>query len=274
MIKENLFIFADFIRKLVKSRYMLWMLTMRDFKTKYAGSVFGFAWAVLHPLLLVAIYGVVFGVFFRSTTDPVYGANSFLLFLLSGLVPWQFFSEAVSSSSDVILSNSSLIKKSVGFPSEILPVTTVVSKVICHMITLILLFILLIIYGIRPGPISLFIFVYMFFMSIFAIGIGWFLSSITVFLRDTQQLIGLVIMCWFFLTPIVYAPSIVPGGLPLFILKLNPMFHAVEGYRLALLADRALPWKDLAYMGIASFITFGVGGIFYRKLKPWFAEVL
>lgn len=274
MFGDNLLIFADFVRKLFKGRYMLWMLTLRELKARYAGSVFGFAWAVLQPLFLVAVYGVVFGVFFRSAVDPAYGADSYLLFLLCGLVPWQFFAETISSSAGIITANSSLVKKSIGFPSEVLPVTVVASKAIGHLVTLALLFVLLLALHGVPGPAALLILVYMFFVSLFAVGLGWILSSANVFLRDIQQALGLLMMGWFFMTPIIYAPSFVPDGWLFLLLKLNPMYHAVEGYRLALLAGKALPLMDLAYLGAASLATFGAGGVFFRKLKPWFAEVL
>ncbi len=272
-MKENLLIFIDFAKKLYRSRYMLRMMTLRDLKASYVGSFFGFAWAVLSPLLQVVIYGVVFGVFFKSRPDPVYGTDSYLLFLLCGLVAWQFFAQTVTLSANSVLSNKALVKKAVGFPSEILPVVTVISNIISHLISLGLLFTVILFSSAHLTPFVFLVFVYLFFIVLFAVGVGWVVSSVNVFLRDIQQIVGLVVMGWFFLTPVFYSPGIVPKRFAIF-MKLNPLYHFVEGYRLALLSGRMLPWGDFTYFAAISILSFGAGGVFFRKLKPWFAEVL
>jgi lipopolysaccharide transport system permease protein len=274
MVKENILVFADFVRKLFKSHYLLKMMAVRELRVVYVGSFFGFAWMLVNPLFLVLIYGLVFGVFFKSRPDPAYGVDNFFIFLLCGIVPWQFFSQTLSASANTIISNRNLIKKAAGFPSEILPVTTLLSNVIGHLVAMILLFVIAFAFGIRPGPGILFVFVYMFLISILCLGLGWIISGANVFARDVQQILGLALMGWFFLTPIIYSPSMIPDGWFFFIFKLNPMFHAIEGYRFAFLTGKILPLKDLAYMGTVSFLTLGIGGFFFRKIKPWFAEVL
>jgi len=269
-VKENLLILIDFIKKLFTSRYMLKMLAIRELKASYAGSALGLLWTVFNPLFYLAVYGIVFGVFFRSTPDPVYGTKSFFLFLLCGLVPWQFFSQTINSSAGSLVKNLSLIKKAVGFPAEVMPVVTVISNIISHLISLTLL-IVIVAFTAKLTPYALLIVVYLFLTAVFSIGLGWIVSGINVFLRDIEQMLGLLMMAWLFFTPIFYSPSFVPAEYR-FILKLNPVYHLVEGYRLALLTGRALPAADLAYFAAVSFVTFGVGGMFFRKLKPWFAE--
>ncbi|TAN63040.1 ABC transporter permease [bacterium] len=270
---QNIFIALDFIKKLYRSRYMLKMLAFRELKATYVGSIFGILWAVMSPLFQVALYGVVFGVFFKSTPDPVYRTDSYLLFLLTGLVPWQFFSQTITTSSTTLISNTNLIKKAVGFPSELLPIVTVISNIISHLISLALLFLAIFIFNAKVFPSMLLIPVYIFLTAVFSVGLGWILSSVNVFIKDIQQILGLILMALFFLTPIFYNPSIVPPKF-LLILKLNPAYQLVEGYRLALLTGRALPTIDFIYFAGASFFTLAVGGVFFRKLKPWFAEVL
>ncbi len=269
-VKENLLILIDFIRKLFRSRYMLRMLAVRELKASYAGSAFGLLWAVFNPVVYLAVYGVVFGVFFKSTPDPVYGTDSFFLFLLCGLVPWQFFSQTMNSSAGTLVKNFSLIKKAVGFPAEILPVVTVISNIISHVIGLALL-VIVVAFTAGLTPYVLLVFFYLFLAAVFAVGLGWVISGINVFLKDIEQMLGLVTMGWLFLTPIFYSPSFIPARY-LFIMKLNPIYHLVEGYRLALLTGRALPAEDILYFAAVSFVTFGLGGMFFRKLKPWFAE--
>lgn len=271
-MKKNFLIFIDFARKLVKSRSMIKTMAVRELKARYVGSTFGFLWAVLNPLSEVIIYGIVFGVFFKSKPDPVYGTDSFILFLLCGLIPWQFFSQAVLSSSGALVANGNLVKKAVGFPSEILPIISVISNVISHLISLGLLLVLLVFVG-KFTPYILLIFVYMFFAAVLAVGLGWLLSSINVFLRDVQQVLGLIIMALFFFTPIFYSPAVFPKSvLPL--VRLNPMYHVVDGYKLALMTGKSIPLPDLAYLAISSFFILGIGGAFFRRLKPSFAEVL
>src|SRR3990172_11529598 len=244
---QNFYIFIDFIKKLYKSRYMIKMMAMREMKAVYVGSLFGLLWAVINPLSQLLIYGIIFGVFFKSRPDPVYNTDSYLLFLLCGLIPWQFFSQTVTASTTSITSNSNLIKKAAGFPSEILPIITVTSNLISHLIGVGLLILALILTTSNLTLAIPVIFVYMFFISIFAVGLGWILSSVNVFLRDIQQVVGIIMMGWLFFTPIFYSSGIIPPKF-LLILKLNPMFHMVEGYRYALLVGKLPPITDFAYL--------------------------
>lgn len=272
-MKQNFLIFLDFTKKLFfRDRSVITTMVARNLREQYVGSIFGFMWAVLEPLSQVAIYGIFFGIFLKSKVDPVYGTDSFFVYLLCGLIPWQFFAQSVNSTTNAIVSNSNLVKKAVGFPSEILIIIKVLTNSIAHLIGVALLLVILAVFvGIKPS--APFFFVYMLFTVLFAVGLGWIVSSVNVYLKDIQQIMGVIMMAWFFFTPIFYSPSIVPAAvLPVF--KLNPMYHIVIGYRYALLAGQLLPWRDFLYLAAVSFFTFGIGGIFFRKLKPGFAEVL
>jgi len=272
-MKENVLIFIDFTKKLFRRRDMVWAMALRELKALYVGSFFGFFWAVMNPLAQLLIYGVVFGVFFRSKPDPVYNTKSFFLFLLAGLVPWQFFTECVSATTNSILANGNLVKKAVGFPSEVLPIVTVTRGIISHLIGLAILVAIILVLGRHLAVSSLLVFVYLFFAAVFTVGLGWILSSVNVFLRDVNQVVGLALMGMFFFTPIFYSPTRVPGNF-LVILKLNPMFHVVEAYRYLLLAGRVPDPTGLVYLAVASFATLGLGGLVFSRLKPDFAEVL
>jgi ABC-type polysaccharide/polyol phosphate export permease len=178
----------------------------------------------------------------------------------------------VNSSVTAITANGNLVKKSVGFPSELLVIIKVLTNSIAHLIGTGLL---LLIVGVLSGltPYFPLLFLYMFFIALFAVGIGWMLSSINVYLKDIQKVMGLVMIAWFFFTPVFYSPHIIPSA-ALSLIKMNPMYHAVIGYRYAILAGRFLPWQEFLYLAAVSFFTFGIGGILFRKLKPGFAEVL
>lgn len=272
-MKQDFLIFLDFSRRLWINRFMLKMMTDRELKATYLGSFFGLAWGVINPLALMAVYGIVFGYFFKTKPDPSSGTDSYMLFLMCGLVPWQFFTQTVSSCADVLTKNSNLIKKAVGFPSEILPVVTVFSQVISHLIGVAVLIFLTIGLNGRLSPWVFFIFVYIFFVVMLTIGLGWILSSLSIYLKDLKQVVGLILMAGFFFTPIFYPTSNIPASVQ-WILKLNPMFHMVEGYRLTILAGRPPVINGLIYLAAVSAVTFAIGGIFFRRLKPGFAEVL
>src|SRR3990172_1525027 len=112
-MKQNLLIFIDFSRKLIKNRDMLKTMALREMKARYVGSFFGIFWAMLNPLFLVAIYGVIFGVFLGSRPDPVYGTENFFVYLVCGLLPFLFLSESVNATARAIVGNSNLVKKAV-----------------------------------------------------------------------------------------------------------------------------------------------------------------
>ncbi len=272
-MKENFLIFLDFIKKLfTRDSSTIRTMVSRDLRARYVGRLFGLLWAVIEPLSQVVIFGVFFGVLLNNKPDPEYGTDSFFLYLLCGLLPWQLFHQSLNQSTTSMMSNRNLIKKAVGFPSEILPIITVLANVISHLIAMSILTVIVILYaGITPYfPLM---FIYMFFIVVFSIGAGWIVSSLNVYLKDVQQVMGVITMAWLYLTPIFYSPYIVPEALlPLY--RLNPMYHVVVGYRYAVLAGRMLPMGDFLYLAFVSFFTFALGGILFRRLKPGFAEVL
>lgn len=271
--KESISVFVEFLKNLYKDRRMIMMMAVRELKVHYVGSIFGIFWAVINPLAQVAIYGIVFGIFFHAKPNPEYNTNSFFLYLLCGLIPWQFFSQAVGASTGVIVINSNLIKKAAGFPSEVLPIITILSNMINHLIALVLLLLILLIYGVGLSPVMLLVFVYIILMAVFTTGISWIFACINVYTRDIQQIIGVIMTGWFFFTPIFYSSTIIPPRL-LPLLKLNPMFHVIEGYRYTLLSGKIPPFENFILLLIFAVLAFGIGGMLFRYLKPGFAELL
>lgn len=270
---RNVIVFLHFMRNLYRIRFMLKAMALRELKATYVGSFFGFFWAVLNPLCQIAIYGVVFGFFLKGTVPPEYGTESFFLYLVAGLIPWQFFAQTIGASSNVLLAYGNLVKRAVGFPCEVLPIVTVISNTVSQLVSIALLYAIVIAFTRTVSLNMLLVLVYLLFAVIICVGIGWMLSSLTVFLRDIPQVIGLVLTGMFFFTPICYPPSIVPAKI-LFIMKLNPLYHVIEGYRLACLTGRSLPALDFAYLTISSILIAAMGGMLFRKLKPEFAEVM
>jgi len=270
---ESVSIFLEFLNNLYKDREMIMTMAIRELKVRYVGSLFGFFWAVISPLSQVAIYGIVFGLFFQAKANPVYGTDSFFLYLICGLIPWQFFSESVSISANTVISNRNLITKAAGFPSEVLSIITVISQIINHLIALVLLVVVILLFGIPITPMILLLLPYLLLAIIFTIGISWIVSALNVYMRDVQQIMSLILTAWFFFTPIFYSTAIIPPKL-LPLLKLNPLYNFVEGYRYILLAGKMPPWENFMYFFIISVVTFGIGGLVFRRLKPGFAEIL
>jgi ABC-type polysaccharide/polyol phosphate export permease len=270
---EPITIFVEFMRNLYKDRHMVMTMAVRELKVRYIGSSFGLLWAVINPLTQVAIYGIIFGIFFRAQPNPAYGTHSYFLYLICGLIPWQFFSQAVNSSTGVILSNRNLIMKAAGFPSEVLPIISIISQIMSHLIALAVLLAILVIFKVGLSVYILTIPIYLLFLTIFTVGLSWIISSINVYMRDVQHIVGLIMTAWFFFTPIFYSTTIIPPKiLPL--IKLNPIYHVIDGYRYALLAGEFPPLGNFLYLAFISLLIFGLGGIVFRKLKPGFAEIL
>ncbi len=269
----NVKIFFYFMKNLYAVRFMLTAMALRELKATYVGSFFGFSWAVLNPVCQIAIYGVVFGIFMKGAAPAQYGTDSFFLYLVTGLIPWQFFAQTMFATSTVLLTHKNLVKRAAGFPCEVLPIITVISNMVSQLVSIALLFAIVIIFTHRASPAMLLVLIYVFFVMVILVGIGWVLSSLTVFLRDVPQVIALLLTGLFFFIPVVYSPTLVPKHI-LFVMKLNPLYHIIEGYRLACLAGKLLPLPDMAYLAVSSFVILGLGGVFFRKLKPVFAEVI
>jgi ABC-type polysaccharide/polyol phosphate export permease len=271
-MKQNLLTFVYFIKALYRDRSVLWTMIIRDLRARFIGSFFGLSWSVIDPLFQVLIFGVFFGVFLKVKPDPQFGTDSFTLYLLCGIVPWQFFSISITTAITSVVSNSNLVKKAVGFPSEVLPIIKVMSNLLTHLIGMCLVVIIIALFQGVPFSFPLFL-LYLAPILLLGVGIGWIVASLNVYLRDVAQVMHVVMMAWFYVTPIFYSPSRIPGPI-LSLLSLNPMFEVVIGYRYALLTGEILPFPQIAYLYLISFFFFAVGGAFFRKLKPGFAEVL
>lgn len=262
----------NFLRKILHNRYMIRALVVRDIRSRYMGSFLGLFWAFIHPLTQLAIFYFVFGVVLKAKLGAEYAGLNYGIWLMSGMLPWILFNEVVSRSPGAVLDQANLIKKTI-FPSEILPLAHVAAALINHAILFIVLIGFLLALGEGLSLRILWLPLYLGGVALFALGIAWALSALNVFLRDIAQILGVVLNLWFFFTPIIYPAHMVPEAFRSW-LMLNPMLYPVEGYRMALLG-RSSPDVDglLIFYG-CGLVTFLVGGLIFRKLKPAFADVL
>lgn len=260
------------LRMLYQNHYMLRSMVIRDLRARYVGSLLGIFWSVIHPLTQLIIYYFVFSVVLKVKLGPEYGETPFVFWLMAGLLPWMFFAEVVNRSPGAVLEQSSLIKKMV-FPSEILPFAHLSAAAINHLIGVVILIGFILSLGDGVSLKILWLPVYLLAMGVFVLGISWILSALNVFLRDVGQIIGVLVNIGFFLTPIIYPSNLIPESLR-GLSRLNPVLHAVEGYRMALLGKTDMDIAGLSYLLFVGLALFALGGLTFRKLKPAFADVL
>lgn len=240
----------------------------RDFRARYVGSFGGVFWAVIHPLMLVFVYTLIFSLIFGRTI----GDTPFALWLFCALLPWIMFTEIVKSSCGVIEKNKNLVTKT-PFRSEILPLVVIGSALTGHLIGFGVLMVLLLLCKQWIGWYALTLFFYLPCLMLFSLGLSWLVASVNVFARDVGQTVAIVLQLWFYLCPIIYPASLIPKNYQ-FLLRLNPMYFITEGYRRALLDNQGIPVVDTIYfLGITLILLF-LGGWTFRRLKGQFAEVL
>lgn len=261
----------DFMKYLLTNRFLLWELTKKDMKAKYLGSVLGVVWAFIHPLITIVIYWVVFQLGFKNL--PI-GDIPFILWLLTGMVPWLFFSESFSSATNSILENTYLVKKVV-FRISVLPLIKIVTSMIVHMFFIFILFLMFFLYHYEITIYTIQIIYYLIATVFLVLGLSLITSSLVVFAKDFGQIIGVIIQFLFWLTPIFWNLNIVPVQYQIYF-KLNPVFYLVEGYRDSFIYHKWF-WEHsllTPYFWIFTILVLVLGIKMFKKLKPHFADVL
>lgn len=242
--------------------FLIKQLVSRDFKTKYKRSVLGILWSFLNPLFTMLVLYLVFSTLFKSSIDnyPVY--------LLSGLVCWNFFSEASSMCLVSITGNAALITK-VYVPKIVYPLSRAISSLINFLLALVPLFAVLIITEVNFTMEFLLLLFGIVCLFLFSLGIGLFLASAMVFFRDTQFLWGVISMLWMYLTPIFYLESIIPSQwIPLY--KMNPLYHIIRIFRIILIDNISPEPKAYLLCLIASLVPLVFGIITFKKAQDKF----
>ena len=273
-------ILINFCKKIFQNSYMVRSIVRRELETRYIGSMMGFFWAFLHPIIMTLMYSLIFSHFLKikiqrlgeGALPPV----NFSVWLLAALLPWTLFSETVNRNCYIILGNESLITKAV-FPSEILPLTTLLANIVNHLIGLGILFVFMWITGTPTDYMLITLPLYFILLFLFTLGISWMVAALNVYLRDIGQILQALLQIWFFMSPIIYQTKLIPKPFD-FYMRINPFYFIVEGYRDAIISDysHGARWSTpyLFYIVIMCFGTFIAGGLIFRKLKAGFADVL
>jgi len=263
--------FINFVLTLVQRRFLIMEMAKRDISTNIVGSMLGFFWTFINPLITIFIFWLVFSVGFKSAPK---GDIPFVVWLTAGMSIWNTFSEVINGSTSVILGNPHLVKKVV-FPLSILPVVKLVASFITHFIFIVLLLILVLLYKLPFSIYWLQALYYFAAMCVLALGLSWITSSVNIFARDTSQIVNVVMQIGFWATPIFWDLSIMPEKVQA-MLKLNPMFYIVQGYRESFLYFVPFwhhPAMTLYFWGVTLFV-FALGATIFLRLRPHFADVL
>lgn len=259
------------LREIYEYREMIFSLVRKDLRGRYKGSALGFLWTFINPLLQLLVYTLVFSVIMRAGIDQYY------IFLFVGLVPWIFFSSALTGGSSCIIESQDMVKK-IYFPREVLPIAYVTSSFVNMVLTFIVVFVVLIVSGFGINPIAiLYMPIIMIVEYVLAVGIALLTSALTVYFRDLQYILSIIAMAWQFLTPVMYSQKMVEEQLaphPLLqrIWNLNPATPMINAYR-DILYYKRVPELDT----LVSALTLGIvilllGYAIFRQLQKRFAE--
>jgi lipopolysaccharide transport system permease protein len=263
------------LREVWKYREMIRNLVVRDLKVRYKSSLLGVAWSWLNPLLMMVVYTILFTVLLRNDNIPAYP-----VFLLSGLLAWNFFTDTVVQATGSIVNNADLIKK-VYFPPDVLPISLMLANLVNFLIALPLFFGLAFLFGVRPTWYALLLPITILIQTILTIGVSLFLATINVFFRDTQVILGVIMLAWFFLTPVFYSIKSVPEQVTLWGLtfnaqvwlrRLNPMASIIASYRDLLYWGVPTGLDFLVRTAVTALIVFIVGYLVFARYSHRFAE--
>jgi len=247
-------------------------LARRDLVARYKGSVLGIVWAVITPVVMIAIFTFVFAGIFNARFGPRGTPWDYALYLFCGLLPWTMFQETLQSSSTTIVTHANLVKRVV-FPLETLPVAQALSALANQMFGLFALIVAAVIVQHKLHATIIWLPALLIPQLLFALGAAWLVASLGVFWRDIAQGITLVLMAWMYLTPIIYPESIVPEHYRPFICA-NPFTSLVRSYRRIFLEGLAPDWWSLLYFTILAVIIFVFGYWWFAKSRRNFADVI
>lgn len=277
----GVFLFIAFYDKLMvlpaelwQNRRLILKLSRNDFKTRYAGSYLGMVWALVQPVVTVLLYWFVFGTIMQSRQSIGNTEIPYVLWLTAGLVPWMYFSEALSNGTNALLEYNYLVKKVV-FKISILPIIKVFAATFMHVFFVGVMLVLYFCYGNAPSLYMLQLIYFSFCMFILVLAMCYTTCAVVVFFRDLNQIIGIFLQIGMWATPILWNITMLSPKLQV-IFKLNPIFYIVNGYRSALF-EKTWFWEDFystMYFWIVVILLFGLGALIFKRLKVHFADVM
>ena len=265
------------------SRELMANLTLRELRSKYKRSLLGWAWSLLNPIATMLVYTLVFGYILK--VEPPQGEPSgikyFALFLLCGLLPWNYLTSGVGGGIGSLIANANLVKKTY-FPRDLLVASTVASCLVSHLIEMGLLCLVFLIFGNMVLPYLVVALLLIVLLTLFVTGLGLAFSVVNAYFRDVEHLVSILFQVWFYLNPIVYPLTLVPERMNIFgfavparaLYQLNPMVGFTEAFRDLLYHLRMPPLPEVAYLLVVSVAVFGFGLTLFNRLEGRLAEEL
>jgi ABC-2 type transport system permease protein len=266
-------VIAD-LRILVERRQLLVDFAWRELRARYKGSALGFLWNFVNPLLQLVVFWILFGVLLGTRPRTETGEQSYAVFLFVGLLPWTFFATSLQSGASAILANAPLVKK-VRMPLQLLPAASVLSALANFLLSSLVLLAILAIFGPRHPEGLVWIPLLVALQIVMNLGFAYLLSALAVFYRDVQHILGVLLLAWYFLTPVLFPVAVLndrPDQLRL--LYLNPMTSIIVAYQRALLDGLAPQWDALAYSTVVAIVLFIVGFWYFDRAKDDFESAL
>jgi len=263
--------FINFFLEIWNKKYLIYQLVKRDFFDRFIDSYLGLLWAILDPLATTLILAFVFS--FGLKTGTVQDIP-FFLYMLSGMVVFNFFSVAVGEGTNLVRSFSFLVKK-IDFQLSILAIVKLISATIVHLIMLLILFATLFYFGYYPKLFWFQLIYYYIGLTLLILGTIWLFSSINVFIPDMSSVVSISLRFLFYLSPIFWSTSVLPQKfIPL--IKLNPLHYIITGYRDSLIYAKPFWLKPAEgfYYWVFALLTIFLGALVFRRLKPHFADVI
>lgn len=257
------------LRELWEYRELLYFLTWRDIKVRYKQTVLGAAWAIIQPFMTMVVFSLFFGKLAEIPSDGV----PYPLWSFAALVPWTFFANGLTMSSNSLVGSANLIKK-VYFPRLTIPIATVLSGVVDFVLAFIVLIILMLIYGILPTANIIFLPFFVLLSFVTSLGVGLWLSAMNVQFRDVRYTVPFLTQFWLFATPVAYPSSLIENDTLRALYGINPMAGVVEGFRWTLLGTNNTPGPIIIVSSIAALLLLISGLFYFRRMEKTFADVV
>jgi len=255
-----------------RHRSLIRSMVRREVSQRYRGSMLGPLWTVLTPMVQITIFTLIFAGIFQARFSREAGPLGFAVHLFCGLLPWVAFSETLQRATTVIRDNSNLVKRVV-FPVEILPVNLALAGLIHQILGSIVLLVAAVVLVGNVGPMALWAPLLLIPQLIMTIGLAWVVAGTGVYLRDTPQVVQLLLMSWMYLTPIFYPESVIPAKYG-WIVNWNPVAPLIRSYRYCLLEGTSPDWRGLAVTMVFALVCWLIGSWWFERTRPDFADLL
>lgn len=256
----------NIFQKIYNYRELLKTNVKKEIRGRYKNSILGVLWSFLNPLLQLAVYAVIFGALLAGG-DPTYH-----IYICVALIPWTYFTTAITQASFTVIGNADIIKK-VYFPREILPISVVTSGAVNFLISVTIILFFVILSGIGLSWHLIFFPLVLLIQYILLLGIGFIVAAITVYFRDLEHIIGIILLAAFYGTPIIYKLEQLPANLQT-IMQLNPMTHIIDAYRAIFYYQQVPNMSALGILFAISMVLLIIGYFVFKKLQKGFAEQL